>query len=250
MATRSHWRDDSTSFDIDVDADLDLDATTPVRSFDVRAAFDFDRTVANPDHPLVTAEREIWNRERSRISPPPPAPLPPPRYGNNPESIGSLAPTAMELPRSHFPSFTPSSGTKAPPLSIVSHRPQHAVPFVLAAEPAKPRMSAGMITMMCGALAVAAAVVAFTAAGGMDSGVSNASAPQPETNVAPQPETNAAPQPETTAIPARAQNQSARATALPADVAQLFVPPSAPNADWRARLMQNQGARTGATPQH
>ena len=69
MGTRFNWRDDATSFDIDMDeacardqGGLDLDATTPIRGFDVRAAFaagedNFDRTVANPDHPLITADR-------------------------------------------------------------------------------------------------------------------------------------------------------------------------------------------------
>lgn len=75
MATRSfHHSPQSSSFEIDIDTDLDLDATTPIRSFDVRAAFDFDQTFANPDHPLITAEREL-SRERERRSSPPPPPI-------------------------------------------------------------------------------------------------------------------------------------------------------------------------------
>lgn len=268
MATRSTWRDDSTSFDIDVDSELDLDATTPVRSFDVRAAFDFDQTVANPDHPLITAEREIWNRERARESTPLPvlAPMPSiyavpqraaPRHvpatrpSTHPESHGSLAPTAMEVPQSYFRVPTPASGVKAPPLSIVSSATMHhaAAPMFLEAQPARRLMSPGKIAVMCGALAVAAAVAAFTVASGADSGMDPNAPPLAHESRSPlSVQANvhnaaAAPQPETTAIPTRMQTGVQNAAApLPPDMATLLAAPTDPSADWRVRLTQGQGS--------
>ncbi len=255
MTTRSHHHSPpSTSFEIDIDTDLDtdldLDATTPVRSFDVRAAFDFDQTFANPDHPLITAERDIC-RERERTSSPPPPPVfaaPPPSYrpappppyrrasshSAHPESQGSLAPTAMELPHSYFASFpTPANGIKAPPLSIVSTSTMPRMEILVEPAPFQRGMSGAKIALMFGALAFAAALVAFTAAMSADSDV--AARPVNESV-----HHAAIPQAETTSIPMAAE--PARTVALSPETAQLFAPAD-PNTDWRARLQQGQAAK-------
>ena len=253
MATRSFLQHpQSASFHIDVDTDLDLDATTPIRSFDVRAAVDLDATFANPDHPLITAEREL--------NLPPPLPTPYRRASvpsaPHPESHGSLAPTAMEVPQSYFASFpTPANGIKAPPLCIVStagsmSRTSHAELFVLPEPASRSGMSFPKIAVMCGALAVAAALVAFTAAlsadtssdvavnaGAVNGGAANAGAVNAALHNA------AAPQQESTAIPRRTEPRSA---ALTPETAKLFAPAD-PSSDWRARLLANQSPGSGVT---
>ena len=217
MLTRSPFRSPPvTSFDIEVDMD---ELSTPVRPLDVRAAFDFDQTVANPDHPLLTAERELFGRAEPSY----------PRAAQC-ESVGSIAPMAMELPRSIVPRAprTPN----AAPLSIVT--PGWTVAD---AEPAKPFMTPGRMVMMCGSLAVVAAIAAFGAARSAD----DAGGPVATSAASPRSMgiTRNAAAPPPAEMPLPAAREVPRAEVVP-----MVIPADPSGADWKSRLVSKPAGDT------
>jgi hypothetical protein len=183
MATRPRSRSSMpTSFDIEIE----VEEPTPIRPYDL-AALDLDSTVANPDLSLLDAERELCERERGRVLPPPRfqsshfpvmrvAPESRPSARVAPESrpsarvvppsllpiptaepSGSLAPMAMEMPETFIPRLAPPPmNIAAPPLDVgLSSWPMEEA--LVLSRPA----SRGRIILMCGALAAVAAIAVF-----------------------------------------------------------------------------------------
>lgn len=275
MVSRSPLRHQPTSFDIDVD--VDLDAPTPLRPFDVRAVFDLDQTVANPDHEIIQTERALMlqaeqervqaerqavvacalERSMAALTPVSGARVPvrtpasgmpsirTPPYGmptartpsggtsavqRQAESLGSLAPMAMEMPRSIVPHAPPSSTSVA--RTSVSPLPSWAEPT-----PRRAFMSPLRLVAMSGTLAVIAAIAAFAAASTADqvnaqvdsspahAAVRNAGAPLAETR-----------------LPALTSNaEPSRSVTVPMDaVKETFA--DGKSGDWKARLMPAQPA--------